>query len=35
MENRKVLGVGSSGRGQDIRKGCRRVNIVEVLYTKV
>jgi hypothetical protein len=23
------LGVGTSGRGEDIRKGCRRVNMVE------
>jgi hypothetical protein len=33
MENRKVkqsrLRVGTSGRGEDIRKGCRRVNMVE------
>jgi hypothetical protein len=28
-QNRSYLGVGTSGRGEDIRKGCRRVNMVE------
>jgi hypothetical protein len=27
--------VGSSGRGEDIRKGCRRVNMVEIICTHV
>jgi hypothetical protein len=27
--NRSCLGVGTSGRGQDIRKWCRRMNVVE------
>jgi hypothetical protein len=26
-------GVGNSERGEDIRKGCKRVNVVEILYT--
>jgi hypothetical protein len=26
-----VWGIGTSGRGKDIRKGCRRVNMVEIL----
>jgi hypothetical protein len=30
-----VWGVGTSGRGEDIRKGCRRVNMVDILYTHV
>jgi hypothetical protein len=30
---RSCLGVGTSGRGQDIRKGCRRMNMVEILCT--
>jgi hypothetical protein len=35
-ENRKsCLGVGTSERGKDMRKGCRRVNMVEILYTHV
>jgi hypothetical protein len=30
MKNRKVkLGIGISGRGEDVKKGYRRVNIVE------
>jgi hypothetical protein len=29
----QVLGVGASGRGEDIRKGCRRVDIVEIMYS--
>jgi hypothetical protein len=29
------LGVGTSGRGEDIRKGCRRVNVVEMLCIHV
>jgi hypothetical protein len=36
MENRKVKqvlpGIGTNGRGEDIRKGCRRVKMVEILY---
>jgi hypothetical protein len=39
MENRKVnsscLVVGTSGRGEDIRKRCRRVNVVEILCVHV
>jgi hypothetical protein len=39
MENRKVnrssLGVGTSGKGKDIRKRHRRMNMVEILYTNV
>jgi hypothetical protein len=36
-ENRNVNqvlsgGVGTSGKGEDIRKGCQRVNIVEILF---
>jgi hypothetical protein len=27
--NRLCMGVGTSGRGEDIRKGCRRMNMVE------
>jgi hypothetical protein len=27
------LGVDTSGRGEDIRKGCRRVNMVKILHT--
>jgi hypothetical protein len=34
MENRKVKQV-LSGAGEDISKGCRRVNIVEKLCTYV
>jgi hypothetical protein len=30
-----VGGVGTSGKGADIRKGCRRVNVVEILGTYV
>jgi hypothetical protein len=30
-----VLWVGSRGKGEDIRKGCRRVNMVEILYILV
>jgi hypothetical protein len=33
--NRFCLGVGTSERGEDIRKGCRRVNMVEILCTCV
>jgi hypothetical protein len=28
-------GIGTCGRGEDIRKGCRRVNMVEILGTHV
>jgi hypothetical protein len=39
MENRKVkqvlLGVGTSGRGEDIRKACRRVNVLEILCSHI
>jgi hypothetical protein len=28
-----VWGVGTSGRGKDIRRGCRRLNMVGILYT--
>jgi hypothetical protein len=39
MENRKakqvLSGVGTTGRGEDIRKECRRVNVVEIVYTHV
>jgi hypothetical protein len=37
MENRKIktgLG-GTSGRGEDIRKGCKRVNMLEILCIHV
>jgi hypothetical protein len=38
-ENRKVKqvlsGVGISGRGEVVGKGCRRVNIVEIVCTHV
>jgi hypothetical protein len=26
-------GVGTSGRGEEVGKGCRKVNIVQILYT--
>jgi hypothetical protein len=29
------LGLGTSEREEDIRKGCRRMNVVEVIYTHV
>jgi hypothetical protein len=32
MENRKL---GTSGTGEDIRKGCRRRSVVEILCTRV
>jgi hypothetical protein len=35
MDNRKPWGVGISGRGQDIRKVCRRVNMAEILCIHV
>jgi hypothetical protein len=38
MENRKakqILGVSISGKGEDIRRGYRRVNVVEMLCTHV
>jgi hypothetical protein len=31
----KVLGVGTSGRGEDIREGYRRVNLEEILCMKM
>jgi hypothetical protein len=34
-QNRSCLGAGTSGRRKDIRKGCRRVNMVEILCTHV
>jgi hypothetical protein len=30
-QNRSHQGVGTSGRREDIRKGCKRVNMVEIL----
>jgi hypothetical protein len=30
-----VLGVGTSGRGEDVGKGCRRVNMVQILCTRL
>jgi hypothetical protein len=30
-----IKGVGSSGRGKDVKKGYRRENVVEILYTYV
>jgi hypothetical protein len=30
-----VWGVGTNGREEDIRKGCRSVNMVEILCTHV
>jgi hypothetical protein len=39
MEHRKVkqflLEIGTSGRGENIRKECRRVNMVNILHTHV
>jgi hypothetical protein len=32
-EHRSCLGAVTSGREKDIRKGCRRVNVVEILCT--
>jgi hypothetical protein len=32
-QNRSSLGVGTSERGEDIRKGCKRVNMVNKLCT--
>jgi hypothetical protein len=34
-KNRSYLRVGTSGRWEDIRKRCRRMNIVEILCTYV
>jgi hypothetical protein len=41
-QNRRVeqvlsrnMGVGISGRGKDVEKGCRRVSIVQILCTHV
>jgi hypothetical protein len=41
-QNRRVeqvlsrnMGVGISGRGEDVEKGCRRVSIVQILCTHV
>jgi hypothetical protein len=31
--NRSCLGIGTCGTEEDIRKGCRRVNVVEILCT--
>jgi hypothetical protein len=33
--NQVLSGVGISGRGEDIRKGWRRVNVAEILCTHV
>jgi hypothetical protein len=33
--NEVLLGLDTSGRGEDIRKGCRRVNVMEILCTHV
>jgi hypothetical protein len=33
MVKQVLSGVGTSGRGKDIRKECRRVNMVEILCT--
>jgi hypothetical protein len=33
LKNRPCLGVDTSGRGDYIRKGCRRVNLVKILWT--
>jgi hypothetical protein len=35
MKAKIFWGVGTSGMGEDIRKGCRRVNVVEMLCTHV
>jgi hypothetical protein len=32
---RSCLGFGSSRRGEDVGKGCRRVNMVEIICTHV
>jgi hypothetical protein len=34
-QNRSCLGGGYEWEGEDIRKGCRRVNVVEMLWTHV
>jgi hypothetical protein len=34
-QKRSCLGVDTDGKGEDIRKGCKRVNIVEILYAHV
>jgi hypothetical protein len=40
LENRRVEqvlsgGTGTSGSGDEVGKGCRRMNMVEILYTRV
>jgi hypothetical protein len=39
VENRKAkqvsLSVASNGSGRDVEKGCRRVNMVEKLFTHI
>jgi hypothetical protein len=30
-----VWRIGTLGRGEDVRKGCRQVNVEEILYTHV
>jgi hypothetical protein len=35
LENRKEEQVGTSGSGEDVGKGCRRVNMVQILCTHV
>jgi hypothetical protein len=34
-EQEGKIGVGTSGKGEDIKKGCRRVNMVEIICTHV
>jgi hypothetical protein len=34
-QNRSCLGVGTSGRGEDIREGYKRVNMVEILCSYI
>jgi hypothetical protein len=34
-QNRSCLGFGTNGRGEDIRKRCRKVNMVEILCTHI
>jgi hypothetical protein len=35
VQNRPCLRVDTSGSGDDVRKKCRRVNVVEILCTHV
>jgi hypothetical protein len=35
IREQEVCGVGTSGKGEDVVKGCRRVNMVQILCTHV